>query len=1302
MEYINTIINSLKVVHKQRTIQPSKLKPIFLSTKHLMVEEWTHVPTRRNKGKQNQIGHDKGIRDVTKFYVSNFPNGCTPWEVKEFFGHFGEVVGSYIAKKRDKEGNRFGFISFRKVSNVVDMEKRMNGTKMGCFRLKVNIARFAVENVGLKELEVRVDRKQDKHDRPKEWKHDKQEVDWQSKGPGHSSHPGVGLSYRAVLGGKTFKDASPSVMPVCRSIIVPDNVVAFYDIRGRALIGKVRNLKTLTSMKQICEDNLVGGFNIVYAGGLSLLLNFHEKEDAVEMLLNKEVWSKWFSDLVLWEGQAMPFERVAWLKIHGVPINLATDEVYDDISSLFGKIVFPSHLCLDDGDISVGFVGILVGDGKIINDSVDLKWANKVFRTWITEEKGNWEPECVGVVEKKVAVPNDGPVDNDGISSPVKIHDPMTEEVREVNESSEADLEEGELREPMHGEVGDINSMHACSLGATLELAANLSGVDEAEVKCNSFTFNSSLSGPKPNKRHIKLNKKRNQRVYNIIHSPSNIARPKKRSRNEDNDPFDLDRLLGIFHKEKESQGDLQSKEYESPRQSVDGGALDLIRDALAPESLVDGAGETDHVVDEGDPLVQEVEATVAIGAVLGANLAGHEGLVKKVIVNEGLGGLDKVSWLNKLKKENGVDFLAVQETKDESLSKFEGSSIWGNKNFGLEFVGSTGQSGGILSMWDKGRFLLISSSKARNYLLVSGRIKGSNELVNIINVYAPQGVVAKCELWGTIESLVSSLEGMWIILGDFNAVRFPDERMGSVFKSSCARNFNSFIHNAGLLEYSLNGRKLSKIDRVLVCNCFFNKWPDACLRVLSGSNSDHFPLLLTTVSKNFGPKPFRVFNSWLSKDGFEDVVSSAAGFVGDSVSPDVNLMKKFGRIRDSIKIWKEEMLKKESVVVEEARMEIEKLEVEMESRELEEYEEWIYSENKMVLKDSECRGGLLKNVVFVRSFTAGMLAVFRSPIRSWDFLPVRNNLNGVWSNIVKVLSRTVVSGLPLRRFFKGKVGNGIDTSFWIDPWILNVPLMVVCPNLFRVDSDKRCKVSDRLVRTDSGISRVWNWKRSVSEVDVRAEMDVLNSLLDAAVLSDAKDCWGWIGIGNGVFSVKAVRELMYVDMDFSNNSVYKWCKWIPKKCNIFGWRAEMGRIPTACALRHRNIQIVDASCVFCGDAEETVDHLFTGCILASRVWQHISSWCKVKNFFAFSFKDLLDVHNFVGLSGRAKYIFYGIIIIGCWCIWRARNHQKFLGKKAKFVDIIGDIKVLGFLWVKNRAKVHSLNWDLWSKFVIM
>ncbi|PWA79609.1 RNA-directed DNA polymerase, eukaryota [Artemisia annua] len=252
-------------------------------------------------------------------------------------------------------------------------------------------------------------------------------------------------------------------------------------------------------------------------------------------------------------------------------------------------------------------------------------------------------------------------------------------------------------------------------------------------------------------------------------------------------------------------------------------------------------------------------------------------------------------------------------------------------------------------------------------------------------------------------------------------------------------------------------------------------------------------------------------------------------------------------------------------------------------------------------------------------------------------------------------------------------------------------------PNTF-----KRCKVSDRLIKTAAGSLRVWKWKRAEFSGEENAEWQVLNSLLGDVVLSDSVGSWVWVGIGDGGFSVGAIRKLLHIDLDFSHSSVFEWCKWIPKKCNIFGWRAELGRIPTAVALSRRNIQVMDVSCPLCGDDEETVDHLFTGCIISTVLWQHISSWCKVQNLFAFSFKDLLEAHNYVGLSGRAKDIFYGIIIIGCWSIWKARNNLKFQQKKVRMEDFIGEVKALGFLWAKNRAKLASLSWGDWCKFVIM
>ncbi|MFS7928774.1 putative nucleotide-binding alpha-beta plait domain superfamily, RNA-binding domain superfamily [Helianthus anomalus] len=69
---------------------------------------WLDPHHRRNKGK----GPDNkkvGKEDITKFYVTNLPVGCRPWDVADFVAGCGEVAGMYIARKKDKEGRRFGF-----------------------------------------------------------------------------------------------------------------------------------------------------------------------------------------------------------------------------------------------------------------------------------------------------------------------------------------------------------------------------------------------------------------------------------------------------------------------------------------------------------------------------------------------------------------------------------------------------------------------------------------------------------------------------------------------------------------------------------------------------------------------------------------------------------------------------------------------------------------------------------------------------------------------------------------------------------------------------------------------------------------------------------------------------------------------------------------------------------------------------------------------------------------------------------------------------------------------------------------
>lgn len=159
----------------------------------------------------------------------------------------------------------------------------------------------------------------------------------------------------------------------------------------------------------------------------------------------------------------------------------------------------------------------------------------------------------------------------------------------------------------------------------------------------------------------------------------------------------------------------------------------------------------------------------------------------------------EKAKWIKGIKRSHKLNFICMQETKVSDIELGRASSYWGNECLDYDFVSSHGRSGGLLNLWDPRLFTKSSSYKSRYLLLTSGKIKGLDQTFHILNLYAPQNLAAKYELWNEVISLKSNNQGIWIILGDFNSVRTAEERNNSSFNSVCARNFNDFIFNADL-----------------------------------------------------------------------------------------------------------------------------------------------------------------------------------------------------------------------------------------------------------------------------------------------------------------------------------------------------------------------------------------------------------------------------------------------------------------------------------------------------------------------
>ncbi|XP_022040050.1 uncharacterized protein LOC110942584 [Helianthus annuus] len=153
--------------------------------------------------------------------------------------------------------------------------------------------------------------------------------------------------------------------------------------------------------------------------------------------------------------------------------------------------------------------------------------------------------------------------------------------------------------------------------------------------------------------------------------------------------------------------------------------------------------------------------------------------------------------------------------------------------------------------------------------------------------------------------------------MGDFNEVRHADEQLNSRYDPNSSSAFNCFISRVGFLEYQMVGGKytyipdnldvkFSKLDRIFVCERFLDKWPLANLKVLNKGWSDHCPVVLNCAALDFGPTPFKMFNSWVGSKEVTEIVNRNTGAWVLNSKGDLAFAKLLKGIKGDLKKWRE------------------------------------------------------------------------------------------------------------------------------------------------------------------------------------------------------------------------------------------------------------------------------------------------------------------------------------------------------------------------------------------------------------
>nr|GEW74325.1 RNA-directed DNA polymerase, eukaryota [Tanacetum cinerariifolium] len=141
------------------------------------------------------------------------------------------------------------------------------------------------------------------------------------------------------------------------------------------------------------------------------------------------------------------------------------------------------------------------------------------------------------------------------------------------------------------------------------------------------------------------------------------------------------------------------------------------------------------------------------------------------------------------------------------------------------------------------------------------------------------------------------------------------------------------------------------------------------------------------------------------------------------------------------------------------------------------------------------------------------------------------------WCSILREVQVLSAKGFNFVSHCKKRVGNGHNTRFWLDTWILDMPLSVRFPY--------------------SG------WDRT-------SVVDGFAVILCTVTLFPSIDRWICDLNGEGVFRVKEIRSILDDLLLPSSSESTRWVKFIPIKINIFAWRVWLDRLPTRCNLLNR------------------------------------------------------------------------------------------------------------------------------------
>jgi hypothetical protein len=277
---------------------------------------------------------------------------------------------------------------------------------------------------------------------------------------------------------------------------------------------------------------------------------------------------------------------------------------------------------------------------------------------------------------------------------------------------------------------------------------------------------------------------------------------------------------------------------------------------------------------------------------------------------------------------------------------------------------------------------------------------------------------------------------------------------------------------------------------------------------------------------------------------------------------------------------------------------------------------------------------------------------------------------------------------------------SAIPVHISIDRWATMAPLCRFAPDLFAAVSraGKRRSVKDGLMLN--------RWTR---DVEVALTAQVLCQflrvwhLMQNVVLNPLQaDRFVWRWSPDGKYSASSTYCAFFNGSTSLLGAKELWRAKVPPKVKFFFWLALHRRLWTAERRKRHGLQEND-DCALCGQAPESGDHLFLGCVFTRELWFKLLAPVGLAAL-VLSSEERLDswwMQQRRRLDRQSRPVLDGLLLLLCWCIWKERNRRTF-DPQSSNVDAVAHVVLLEAEdWVEAGFSYISVFTPRWSQHMV-